>query len=139
MRAVVRIQAWFRGNRARKQFNKDLMYRRISQNKLYENKKFTHVSNGKANKTEKRPIFTYQNGATYEGSWLVGEEEVRHGYGVQIWPDGARYEGQWEFNKANGKGTFWHVHGDKYEGDWLDDKAHGKGVYIHANGAKYDG
>jgi hypothetical protein len=29
---------------------------------------------------------------------------VRWGNGVQIWPDGARYEGQWENGKANGKG-----------------------------------
>jgi hypothetical protein len=43
----------------------------------------------------------------------------------------------WRYNKANGRGTFWHVHGDKYEGDWVDDKAHGYGVYTHANGAKY--
>ena len=29
-----------------------------------------------------------------------------------IWPDGARYEGEWIENKANGKGKFWHVDGD---------------------------
>ena len=27
---------------------------------------------------------------------------VRHGYGVQYWNDGAHYEGQWKFNKADG-------------------------------------
>jgi hypothetical protein len=42
-----------------------------------------------------------------------------------MWPDGARYEGYWENNKACGKGKFLHVHGDMYDGDWLDDKAHG--------------
>ncbi len=26
-----------------------------------------------------------------------------------------------------------------YEGDWEDDKANGKGMYIHVNGAKYQG
>jgi len=27
---------------------------------------------------------------------------VRNGYGVQYWTDGAHYEGQWQFNKAEG-------------------------------------
>lgn len=39
---------------------------------------------------------------------------VRHGYGVQYWTDGAHYEGQWSFNKAEGNGTFWHAEGDVY-------------------------
>ena len=28
--------------------------------------------------------------------------EFRHGYGIQYWTDGAHYEGQWYFNKAEG-------------------------------------
>ena len=64
---------------------------------------------------------------------------MRHGPGVQVWPDGAKYEGEWKFNKANGKGKFWHADGDVYEGDWEDDKANGFGVYIHVNGARYEG
>ena len=27
---------------------------------------------------------------------------IRHGYGVQYWIDGAHYEGDWYFNKAEG-------------------------------------
>lgn len=62
---------------------------------------------------------------------------MRDGYGVQIWPDGARYEGEWRRNKAHGKGKFWHVDGDVFDGEWKDDKANGYGVYTHQNGAKY--
>ena len=29
---------------------------------------------------------------------------VRWGFGVQVWPDGAKYEGLWENGKANGAG-----------------------------------
>ena len=47
---------------------------------------------------------------------------MRHGYGIQVWPDGARYEGYWLNDKANGKGKFYHVEGDIYDGDWVDDK-----------------
>jgi len=28
--------------------------------------------------------------------------EFRHGYGIQYWTDGAHYEGNWVFNKAEG-------------------------------------
>ena len=41
---------------------------------------------------------------------------MRHGYGVQVWPDGAKYEGMWEDGKATGKGKFVHVDGDVYDG-----------------------
>ena len=30
------------------------------------------------------------NKAVYKGQW---KGKMRHGYGVQVWPDGARYEG----------------------------------------------
>ena len=43
---------------------------------------------------------------------------MRHGKGEQVWPDGARYEGEWRKNKAHGKGKFWHVDGDVFDGQW---------------------
>ena len=62
---------------------------------------------------EKRPPFTFKNGAIYEGEW---KGKIRVGFGTQFWPDGAKYEGEWKNNKAEGKGKFWHVDGDVYEG-----------------------
>jgi hypothetical protein len=88
------------------------------------------------NDCEERNEHIFDNGAKYKGQW---KGNVRHGYGVQIWPDGARYEGYWKNNKAHGQGTFWHVYGDKYEGAWKRDKAHGRGKYTHSNGATYEG
>ena len=32
------------------------------------------------------------DGAKYEGYW---EEDKQHGQGLETWPDGARYEGQY--------------------------------------------
>lgn len=64
---------------------------------------------------------------------------VRHGYGVQYWNDGAHYEGQWNFNKAEGLGTFWHAEGDVYNGEFKNDMANGFGEYTHINGSKYKG
>ena len=43
--------------------------------------------------------YTLKNGATYTGQWLEG---MRDGYGTQLWPDGSRYEGMWQNDKANG-------------------------------------
>ncbi|CAD8159237.1 unnamed protein product [Paramecium pentaurelia] len=85
---------------------------------------------------EKRPLFVFKNGATYEGEW-VGNK--RDGKGVQIWPDGARYDGEWVDNKACGKGSFYHVDGDSYIGEWADDIVNGYGVYRQSNGAVYEG
>jgi MORN repeat len=34
--------------------------------------------------------YLYPNGSIYKGQM---KNEERHGYGVQVWPDGAKYEG----------------------------------------------
>lgn len=39
---------------------------------------------------EKRPPYTFKSGAIYEGEW---KGSTRDGWGVQTWPDGAKYEG----------------------------------------------
>ena len=46
---------------------------------------------------------------------------LRHGRGVQIWEDGAKYDGEWEYDKAHGVGTFYHADGDIYQGQWDND------------------
>ena len=78
----------------------------------------------------------FENGAVYKGYLL---NDMRHGPGIQVWPDNAKYEGEWQYNKANGRGKFWHADGDIYEGEWKDDKANGYGIYVHVNGAQYEG
>jgi len=64
---------------------------------------------------------------------------LRDGKGVQTWPSGSKYEGDWVEDQSNGKGKLTHANGDIYEGDWINDKANGEGSYIHANGMKYVG
>lgn len=41
---------------------------------------------------------------------------MKHGHGVQKWPDGSKYDGQWLEGKANGFGKFYYPNGDYYEG-----------------------
>ena len=68
-----------------------------------------------------------------------GTRGVRHGFGVQVWVDGAKYKGQWKHNKAHGKGIFWHADGDFYEGEFLNDKSNGYGVFHCTDGTVYEG
>ena len=49
------------------------------------------------------------------------------------------YEGEWHYDKRNGRGYERFKNGNKYEGYYLNNKAHGKGVYMWKNGEVYDG
>jgi len=49
--------------------------------------------------------------------------------GTYSWPDGRRYEGEWQNNKMNGKGKYFWPDGRSHEGEYFDDKKHGKGIY----------
>ena len=79
-----------------------------------------------------------ENGAMFKGDYDA-ESGQRSGMGIQIWPDGSRYEGYWAHDKANGQGRLIHAHGDVYQGEWKDDQAHGYGEYMHLEGATYRG
>lgn len=77
------------------------------------------------------------NKSVYLGQW--SRSGHRCGRGVQVWEDGAKYEGMWKEDMANGKGRLIHADGDVYFGEWLKDKAHGYGEYSHMDGAVYQG
>lgn len=78
------------------------------------------------------------DGTLYTGQTKKGEK-IKEGYGHQVWPDGAHYEGMWENGMQTGQGKYYHRDGDVYEGNWLNNKADGYGVYKHANGSVYEG
>ena len=41
-----------------------------------------------------------------------------HGYGILIWKDGKKYEGEFINDKREGKGTFAWADGRQYVGEW---------------------
>ena len=43
--------------------------------------------------------YKYKTGAVYKGQWRGG---LRHGAGTMKWSAKARYEGQWQYNMAEG-------------------------------------
>jgi len=42
------------------------------------------------------------------------KKNQRDGLGVQLWPDGSKYEGMWKDGKCSGKGRMTHANGDVY-------------------------
>lgn len=79
-----------------------------------------------------------ENKAVYYGHWNPVTNE-RHGFGLQIWPDGSKYVGYWKSDRANGLGRLMHCDGNVYSGEWKDDMAHGQGEYKDASGMHYKG
>ena len=88
-------------------------------------------------KVELKSLQLTETEILYHGEWDT--EGNRHGRGVQLMPDGAKYYGYFIKNKANKKGKLVHKEGDIYEGEWVNDKAEGWGVYTNLNGSKYEG
>ena len=42
------------------------------------------------------------------------KNNLRDGLGVQLWPDGSKYEGMWKVGKCCGIGRMTHANGDIY-------------------------
>jgi hypothetical protein len=87
---------------------------------------------------ERRAPMVLENGAVYEGEWSK-TDDVRHGHGKLIFPDGALFEGTWREGKVNGNGRHIHSNGEYYIGGWKDDAVHGYGKLVHTDGASYEG
>ncbi len=88
---------------------------------------------------EARPTFTYPDGKTYTGQWLVNLGNVLHGHGILTYPSGATYEGSFVYNKMEGEGTYTFPDGEKIVASFVDGKPHGYGTDIFPDGLQYKG
>ncbi|XP_058494241.1 ankyrin repeat and MYND domain-containing protein 1 isoform X1 [Solea solea] len=68
----------------------------------------------------------------------VGEER-RQGPGVQVWPDGSTYEGEFMNGFKHGRGKFTWTSGEYYEGSFYKDYRHGDGLFCWPTGHKFIG
>ncbi|XP_066477599.1 ankyrin repeat and MYND domain-containing protein 1 [Tiliqua scincoides] len=59
--------------------------------------------------------------------------------GVQEWPDGSSYRGEFAFDLKLGYGEFTWGNGERYVGQFYKDHRHGKGVYFWPDGSKFTG
>jgi hypothetical protein len=76
---------------------------------------------------KKKFEINYENGSKYIGEVKNGK---RHAYGVFTTIDGMTYEGDFEDDKSNGKGTLTYQGGGAtYTGEFKDNKPNGKGTY----------
>ncbi|XP_023647880.1 ankyrin repeat and MYND domain-containing protein 1 isoform X2 [Paramormyrops kingsleyae] len=66
----------------------------------------------------------------------AGREDGR---GVQVWPDGCRYDGQFVEGLKQGIGVFTWPNGEVYEGSFYRDCRHGEGVFSWPGGSKFVG
>ena len=87
---------------------------------------------------EKLPPVEFPNKVIYYGEWDK-INKLRHGRGIQIFPNNAKYIGNFLNGNANGKGKLIHPNGDVYDGDWENDKPNGYGIYKKIDGSMYEG
>lgn len=65
---------------------------------------------------------------------------LKDGMGVQLYPDGGRYEGMFKDGYFHGRGKMSQANGDVYMGEWENDKATGIGAFYDASqGVRYNG
>lgn len=81
-------------------------------------------------------IQTWPGGQTYVGQFVRGGV---HGEGVYTQPDGFRYAGQWQNAKQHGHGSEYFQEKPRYVGQYEDGKFEGSGLYICVDGSVYEG
>ena len=80
---------------------------------------------------------TYDDGRVYTGQ-RSGKGKIE-GKGLMTWPNGDRYEGNFDRGHMSGKGKFVGANGVSYDGNWLNDQYNGQGKYISAEGEVMEG
>lgn len=81
-------------------------------------------------------VVTFPNGDRYEGEF---EHGLFNGWGVYTYSNGDRYEGEFKNDMKWGRGTLTYRDGDKYIGEFKNDMKHGRGSYLFHNGDRYVG
>lgn len=71
----------------------------------------------------------------YRGSW---KNSQRHGYGVQLFPNGAKFIGNWKKNSAEGFGRLEFPNNTFYEGNYFNNKIM-EGKLQYHNGTYFEG
>lgn len=73
------------------------------------------------------------------GQWRCIKGDCYEGYGACLFPDGARYEGQFVSGKIQGLGAMFFANGDLYSGEWTNQIRQGKGRLKFKSGDEYLG
>jgi len=55
----------------------------------------------------------------YEGEYV---DDMKHGMGKFVWPDGRTYDGEWLRGKRHGRGAYKTARGEHKVGHWTNDR-----------------
>tara|TARA_B100000214_G_scaffold371131_1_gene346974 strand:- start:45 stop:422 length:378 start_codon:yes stop_codon:yes gene_type:complete len=80
--------------------------------------------------------WTYTDKTTYVGEWVNGQKK---GNGLETWPNGYVYEGEFNESKWHGFGTLKFPDGSTYKGEWKNNKMNGKGIFTWSDGKVQEG
>lgn len=98
---------------------------------------------GKIKGNTSNGIITYPDGRKYEGEFEYVESMIvgkwRIKKGRCNWTNGRFYEGEWKDGKQNGYGITVFPEGFIYEGQWTNGKAEGRGIFRFIDGSSYKG
>jgi len=155
MEKIMKLQAWIRGIKCRKEYVPKLSKKTISVIKYISGK--LPAPSDESLKVERKLgpyIFDWDyadfgdielrketmdgDGGVHIGYWNK-QTNVKEGYGQQIFQNGAKYEGLWRNNMPEGKGRYIYENGDYYEGDRMKGKASGQGTFVTAESDTYTG
>lgn len=85
---------------------------------------YKYIGYFKKGKRHGKGLELFPNGSGYDGDWV---NDTAHGYGIFKFKDGSRYDGHQSNNTFHGKGKFVFANGDWFEGNWVHGRG-GKGV-----------
>lgn len=82
-----------------------------------------------------------ENGAQYQGCWITDNdgEEVIHGKGVYVYPNGSQYVGYFYEGEIVGRGRLVFYNGDYYEGGFENQQYSGEGKYFFGESHPVEG
>lgn len=107
---------------------------------VYEVRRDPSLTSKDVIRDSNKKVFPFVGGSNYKGSWNLDQKE---GFGVQINPNNTKYEGEWQNNRYNGRGTLWVKKGKAYNrqyvGDWSNGDMDGQGVFYYDDGSIYKG
>lgn len=82
-------------------------------------------------------IYLYTDGSVYVGGV---RDNRRDGFGRMMFANGDVYEGDWQYNKKNGKGLYYYYHVETvYDGNWIQNMKEGWGTYYQQDGSWLEG
>ena len=76
------------------------------------------------------------DGGTYTGQWV---NDIPHGHGRIVWPNGSIYEGDWLNGNRTGQGVFIWPDGTEAVGEFVDGEIHGQGTITWPDGQSRTG